>query len=174
NGVAGPAYTSSVVLDDVRNERARSGGGLRFDYKLSDRSQFFFNATYYKHVEHETEGLATWATAQAVATLDASGNPTGTGAILPGYTDRLTRVRPVTTSTLTIRPRNNYKDGKSTHLQFGGVHRYQRWETDYDAYKSDSKADYPGNKGISFIARGVGFNIAHEDEPYFPSITMTG
>jgi TonB-dependent receptor len=173
NGVAGPAYTYSFQLDDVRNERARSGGGLRLDYKLSDHSQFFLNATYYKHVEHETEGLATWATAQTVATLDASGNPTGTGAILPGYTDRLTRVRPVTTSTVTIRPRNNYKDGKSTHLQFGGAHRFQHWETDYDAYKSDSKADYPGNKGISFITRGVGFNIAHEDEPYFPNITMT-
>lgn len=173
NGVSGPAYTYSYQLDDVRNERARSGGGLRLDYKLSDNSRFFFNASFYKHIEHETEGLATWATAQSVATLDASGNPTGTGAILPGYTENMTKIRPVTNSTFTIRPRNNYKDAKTAHLQFGGVHHYKQLDIDYDLYKSNSKADYPGNKGISFITRGVGFTITREDEPYFPTVTMT-
>jgi iron complex outermembrane recepter protein len=173
NDVAGPAYTYQVVLDDVRNERTRMGGGLRLDYKLSESTRFYLNTSLYKHIEHETEGLVTWATAQSVATLDANGNPTGSGAIMPGYTDKVTVVRPVSNSTVTIRPRNNYKVGKTTHLQFGGVQRYHAWDIDYDLYKSDSKADYPGNKGISFIARGVGFTISRDDDPFFPYITMT-
>jgi iron complex outermembrane recepter protein len=173
NGVSGPAYTYSYQLDDVRNERARSGGGLRLDYKLNDQVRLFSTVSYYKHIEHETEGLATWATAQSVATLDPSGNPTGSGAILPGYTESMTTIRPISGSTMTIRPRNNYKDASTVHVQVGATHHYETWDLDYDAYRSAAKADYPGNKGISFIARGVGFTIKREDEPFFPTITMT-
>ncbi len=81
--------------------------------------RFFFYASYYKHIEHATEGLATWSTAQSTAALDASGNPTGSNPIVPGYTENVTRVRPVTSSLFTIRPRNNYKDAKTVHLPFG-------------------------------------------------------
>ena len=70
-------------------------GGVKFDYKLSDTATVFANFTYTPHGENGLVPVTTVSTAQTVATLNAQGQPTGTGAILPGYTDNRTEARPV-------------------------------------------------------------------------------
>ncbi|MBI4624249.1 MAG: carboxypeptidase-like regulatory domain-containing protein, partial [Verrucomicrobia bacterium] len=40
-----PAYIYSFALNDFTNLRTRWGGNLRLDYKMSERSRFFFNST---------------------------------------------------------------------------------------------------------------------------------
>ena len=49
-------------------------------------------------------------------TQDAAGNFTNAGGILPGYTDNMTRVRAVPTSTVAIVSQSAYKDGKTATL----------------------------------------------------------
>jgi TonB-dependent receptor len=109
-----------------------------------------------------------------VATLDASGNPTGAGAILPGYTDRVSEWRPLATSTVNSAAQSTQKIGKTWNYQVGGVHNFQSLKIDYDAYNSVSDAIYPGNKTFTFNAAGVGLRIERKDEPYKPTITQTG
>jgi hypothetical protein len=98
SGTAGPAYIYSVNPSDQTFTRTREGAGIKLDYKLSDSTALYANFTYNKHLEHGMFGgntfAATWQTNQAVATRDASGALTGTGGIIPGYTDQRPRFGP--------------------------------------------------------------------------------
>ncbi|MBI5769994.1 MAG: TonB-dependent receptor [Verrucomicrobia bacterium] len=171
-GVEGPAYQYLLTALDFRNVRTRFGGGLRLDFKWDDRVRFFTNLQLHKHIEHSDHAQATWQTNQAVATLDAAGNPTGTNGILPGYTDYETRVRAVVASTLALTSQAFYKLGKTLSLNAGGFHRYPTLAIDYDVYSSQSKADYPGNNSLTYTVRNLGFTI-RKDARLFPSITQT-
>ncbi|MEY4688513.1 MAG: hypothetical protein RIR76_2536 [Verrucomicrobiota bacterium] len=168
----GPAYQHSLSLQDFRNVRTRSGAGLRLDFKWSDQVRFFANYQLNKHTEHSDHNQVTWQTNQAVATLDAAGNPTGTNGILPGYTDTETRVRPVAASIVAINSQALYKLGDTKTFNLGGVHRYRTLALDYDAYTSQSKAHYPGNNTFTYTLRGAGWTITRDD-PLFPRITQT-
>ena len=169
----GPAYTHSVMVGDTRNEINLTVASLRLDYKFSDTTRFFVNTSLNKQVEHEDQLNSRWATTQAVATRDASGNLSGPNPIIPGYTDTFTAVRAVPASTVTIWTRQHFKDTKKVHLQLGGVHRFKKLDIDYDAYKSDAKANYAGSKELNLTARGIGFTVDKTDDPYFPHLTQT-
>ncbi len=171
-GVEGPAYQYQLSVQDFRNVRTRSGAGLRLDYKLNDEVRFFVNFQLNKHIEHSDHTQATWATTQALATVDANGNFTGTGGIIPGYTDFETRVRPVAGSTVAIFSQSAYKLGKTKTLNFAGIHRYPGFELDYDVYGSKSKSDYPGNNTFTFTLPGAGWTF-RRDDPLFPTVTQT-
>jgi TonB-dependent receptor len=172
-GVSGPAYTHNFDFVDFRNLRKRSGLGLRLDYKLSDATRFYVNASFNKHVEHESDTEAMFVTGQNVATRDAAGNLTGTNGIIPGYTDTITEVRAVPSSVVTLRSTNLYKDGKTTTLQAGGVQRYPLLNLDYDAYQSRSKANYAGTSEPDFIARGtMGWRIDRTENAFLPKLTQ--
>jgi TonB-dependent receptor len=173
NDVSGPAYTYSAQLVDFRNERARTGAGVKLDYKLSQTVRFYLNTTMNKIVEHENDHYTTYQTGQTIATRDAAGNFTGTGGIIPGYTDRFTAIRPVPSSTVNLSSRNQYKDGKTVTIQIGGVHRYRKLDLDYDTYKSDSKTNYAGQRLLDYTASGIGFTIDTRDRWEFPIVTQT-
>ena len=173
-GVTGPAYTHTFTFTDFRNLRKRSGVGLKLDYKWSENTRFYFNASYNKHVEHESDTEANFATNQGIATRDAAGNLTGNNGIVPGFTDTVTEVRPVNNSVVTLTSGNLYKDGRTQHLQVGGVHRYRTLNIDYDTYQSNSKANYAGTAEPAFIARGMGWRLDRSENAFLPTITQTG
>lgn len=173
NGTAGPAYTYSVGFQDARIARTRWGANLRLDFKLNEQVRFYFNGALNNSAEHKTDYLATWATNQSIAGVGPNGTFTGTGGIIPGYSDTFTAVRPVTASTVTLRPQYLNKMNDSNNLQLGAVHRYATVDLDYDVYKSFSETDYPGTREISFTARGIGFEINRSDDPFFPYLRQT-
>ncbi|MEY4940726.1 MAG: hypothetical protein RIQ93_2461 [Verrucomicrobiota bacterium] len=177
SGLTGPAYTYSVGPSDQTFSRTREGGGIKLDYKLNDNIRFYVNGTFNKHLEH---GLfdgntyaATWQTNQVVATRDATGALTGTGGIVPGYTDQVTDVRPVAASSLTLASTEAYKEGQTQTVSFGGKHRYSSLEIDYDLYQSKSKSNYANNATMNWSMRGIGFRISRTDTDN-PTITQTG
>ena len=97
---------------------------MKLDYKWNEQVRFFANFQYNKHLEHTTNSQVTWQTNQVVAGFDAAGNFTGTGGIVPGYTDYETRVRPTTASIVALNSNSAYKLGTTKTLNVGGVHRY--------------------------------------------------
>ncbi|MGH8018843.1 MAG: TonB-dependent receptor [Opitutaceae bacterium] len=171
-GVEGPAFQYRFQARDFRNVRTRSGAGLRFDYKLNDEVRFFASFQYNKHVEHSDHTWADWSTNQSVAAVDADGTFTGTGGIIPGYTDEETRVRPVDASEVAIASLSTFKIGTTSTINLGAVHRHPGLDLDYDVYSSKSKAEYPGNNTLTFTLPNVGFNITKDDEK-FPTVTQT-
>ncbi len=168
----GPAYTYSAQVQDFRNVRTRSGAGVKLDYKLDDRIRFFANWQYNKHIEHQNDTTAVVSTGQAVATRDAAGNFTGTGGIIPGYTEQITDVRAVASSQITIQGGNAFKEGETSTITVGGVHRYKNLNIDYDVYTSKSKANYAGNNSLIYTLKNIGFRIDKAD-PEYPTITQT-
>ena len=170
--VTGPAYQYLHRIQDVRTVRTRSGVGLKLDYKLTDEVRFFVNFQLHKHVEHSDRSQVQWQTNQAVATVTPTGLLTGTGGIIPGYTDFETAVRPVAASTIAIASVVEYKLGATKTINVGGVHRYRTAELDYDLYSSRSKSDYPGNNTFTYTLPNVGFTI-RKDDRYFPTVTQT-
>ncbi|WP_414665087.1 TonB-dependent receptor [Horticoccus sp. 23ND18S-11] len=171
-GVESPAYQYLLTVQDFNNIRTRSGAGVKLDYKLSDQVRFFVNLQFNKHIEHTDNSQVTWQTAQTIATTDAAGNFTNAGGILPGFTDRETRIRAVPTSTVAIISQSAYKDGKTMTINAGGVHRYPSLNIDYDVYSSKSKAYYAGNNDLTYTARNVGFTITRNDK-LFPEVVQT-
>ncbi len=171
-GTSGPAYQYQLTVQDFNNIRTRSGAGVKLDYKLSDNARVFVNWQFNKHVEHTDNSQATWSTGQTIAARDAAGNFTGTGGILPGYTDFQTQVRAVPSSQIAIVSQSAYKDGKTNTLNVGAVHRHPTWQLDYDTYASKSKAYYAGNNDFTFTLRNIGFTIT-KNEILFPDVTQT-
>jgi iron complex outermembrane receptor protein len=171
-GTTGPAYQYSLTVLDFRNVRTRAGAGLKIDYKWNDQVRFFVNGQLHKHSEHSDHSQAVWQTNQVVAPLDAAGNPTGTGGILPGYSDAETRVRPVAASTVALASQAFYKLGRTMTLNTGGIHRYRTVNLDYDVYTSQSKADYPGNNTFTYTLRGAGWTFRRDDR-LFPHLSQT-
>ncbi len=172
-GVMGPAYSYNVSIFDFRAERTRAGVGVKLDYKYSDSTRFYVNWQFSKYYEHCDHSIGTWTTGQAVATRDANGNFTGTGGIIPGYTDNMTEIRPVASSTFTIQSNNLYQDGRLHTAQAGGVHRYKNLNIDYSAYQSHSKINYTGIFAPTMTVRNIGFRIEKGSDPYFPTVTQT-
>ena len=173
NGSTAPAYLYQVDWRDSRITRTRGGANIKLDYKLNDDVRFFFNGSADQSNEKKEQYREQWQTNQSVASLDANGNFTGTGGIVPGFSETLTRIRPVTASNVTLIPQYLNKVAKSNYLQLGGVHKYEMLDLDYDLYHSYAQTDYPGTREIQFIARGIGFEVEKRDNPNFPYITQT-
>lgn len=185
NGSTAPRFNTSFSTEDFRNVRTGWGGGLRLDFKLSEHSRFYINSTMNKYREYANHRSFAFSTAATLATVDANGNMTGTGtgAILPGYTENMTSWGPldyinaagtrVAPNTLSGTSRTEFRRDQAFNTQIGGIHRYSQLEIDWTANRSKSKAHYPGNKTFNIYTQGFGLRIEREDEPYFPKITQT-
>ena len=173
NGVAGPGYTYRVQYFDQLNERARSGAGLKLDYKLSDTSRFYFNITRNRMVEPATQHYTYYTTSQTIATRDAAGNLTGTGAVLPEYTKTLSEWRPVAATNVQAYSVFTWKHVTSLHRDIGGVHKFGSWGIDYNLFASDATTHYPHQESVWIRASGIGIRVQDTDKPYFPAVTQT-
>src|SRR5205814_8764834 len=80
------------------------------------------------HLYDETRIL----TAQTVATLDPSGQPTGTNAILPNYTDTRTEARPVAGSQLQMIQNSVGQLQRQRTVQFVVEHKRGPVEFNFD------------------------------------------
>ncbi len=172
NGFTGPTYTNQVQYVDERLFTSRWGGGARLDYKLSDATRFYASSTINRLTDHDTDRIVNFTTPQTVATLDAAGNPTGNGGILPGYSNEFTTVRAVPNSLINVSADTAYKDAKTLYHQFGAVHKWPGLELDWNLYKSDSKSNYSGQRNFQFTARGIGFTIDQRNRSDFPVVTQ--
>jgi TonB-dependent receptor len=183
NGSTGPRYNTGFNTEDFRNYRTGWGGGLRLDYKLSATSRFYINNTMNKYREYANHRAFAFSTPATLAVFEAAGRPTGTGAILPGYTNDMTEWFPVdyvnaagnrvAPNTLTGTSRTEYRRDQSFSTQIAGIHRYAGLEIDWTLSQTKSKAHYPGNKTFNVYTQGFGLKIERKDEPYFPVITQT-
>ncbi|MEY4941484.1 MAG: hypothetical protein RIQ93_3219, partial [Verrucomicrobiota bacterium] len=184
NGVTGPRFNNSFQFENLQQyDRSGMGGGIKLDYKVSEHTRLSFNTTLNRYGEHAyTHGFVVSTTA-SLATVDAAGNPTGGGGILPGYTDKVTNFRGnytppsgptvVAPSQLNTWMRTTERRNSVAQNTLAGEHKYERFFIDWNIYQSRAKSEYPGNKRLDLFARGFGLRITRDDEPYYPTITQT-
>jgi TonB-dependent receptor len=184
NGVTGPRFNSSFSFEDLQYyDRSGTGGGLKIDYKFNDAHRVFVNVTWNQYLEFAYAYGGAFSTTASLATVDASGNPTGGGGIMPGYSDRVTvwrgsstsstGVPVVSPSTLNTYTRTTERNNVVAQNTIGGDHRLLGLNVDWSGYASRAKADYPGNKRFDLFARGFGLRIERGDQPYYPNVTQT-
>ena len=169
-----PAYMYSLAFDGRMNRRTRWGGGLKLDYKLSETHALFASFTFSPHLENSVVPVTTVATAQTVATLNAQGQPTGTGAILPGYSDNRTEARALAASTVSLSNLHRQRDANAYSIQLGGRSQQAQQNLDYDASYSYSKNNQYLHT-VTAILRGVGWVFDRTNTSrWTPRITYTG
>ncbi|MSU47974.1 MAG: TonB-dependent receptor [Opitutus sp.] len=174
NTTASPAYMYNLAYDGRMSLRRRWGGGLKLDYKISNDTAVFANFTYTPHGENGVIPVVTVSTAQTVATLNAQGQPTGTGAILPGYTDSRTEARPVAQSQVALSNLHRQRDNISASAQFGGRIRKPAYEVDYDvSYSSSDQQQYLHTATMAATGVGWVFDRTRQSR-WTPEITFGG
>lgn len=176
NTAAQPAYLWDYRTLDGYNNRKQSSVNLKAEYRLTPAAKFKLNAIYNDAFEPFNRLYEARAfTAQTIATLDISGNPTGTGAILPGFTDTITRVRGVAASTVSITKTMFSFFNRTRGVAFGGEHDLGRLRLDYNAAYSQAHVNLGvgGGGTLTNSVTGVGWILDRTGSDLYPRFTQT-
>jgi iron complex outermembrane receptor protein len=180
---ASPAYVWDFRESDVLVNRNQRSLGAKVEWQATERTRLHLNALYIGGgTRYNRQNVFRAFTARTLATLDANGQPTGTGAILPNYTDTLTQVRNVAASTVTLLSQNlpsGFLDD-GLQLNLGAEHKLGRWKIDYDANYNHSNVDRGNGRGkeapggeFTTTLTGVGWTIDRRDSRINPVLTQT-
>jgi TonB-dependent receptor len=171
NTTSAPAFVWDYSTQDDYNNRKQSSVNVKFDYRLSPSTKISLNLIGNNGNEFNKFRLTTRAyTNQVVGT-------TATAGILPGYTDRVTQVRPVPASTIdqtTQGPNNFYL--RLRHAELGAEHEFGRLAIDYNAGLSQTHINSGNGRSGNLIMRltGVGWILDRSQNDLYPRFTQAG
>ncbi len=180
---ASPAYLWDFRESDVLVNRNQRSIGAKVEWQANESTKVHVNALYIGGgTRYNKQNVFRAFTGRTVAALDANGQPTGNGAILPDYTDDVTHVRNVAASTVTLLSQNlpsGFLDD-GVQLNVGAEHVFGRWKFDYDANYNHSNVDRgngrddeaPGGEFTTTIT-GVGWTIDRSGSSENPVFTQT-
>lgn len=181
---ASPAYMWSYQASDYFFNRHLETLSGRVDFQWNEYTRLSLRGSandytaFGGHQYNESRAL----TGQTVAALDAAGNPTGTGAILPNYTDTRTEARALAASQFQMIVNSIGQLQRQRTLQFVGEHQRDRLRlaTDVnlatgvlDQTSGQDTKDKAGGSLISTIS-GVGWVLDSSQSREFPRFTQTG
>jgi TonB-dependent receptor len=189
----GPVYTFSLGRTLGGATRSRLASGIKIDYRWSERTIISLNTSYNFYHENNyspvqtfaTVGVATAATPQVLATVDAAGNRISGGYIHPNYADGITRVfAHPTLSTSSISVATDDKSGRTVLVSPSVRHRFPGLQIDYSLTYSDAATYYDQshddekyksspNGAVTMSLGGVGFTIDRSRDQDIPTITQT-
>jgi TonB-dependent receptor len=178
NTVASPAYLYDYRSITQIANRHITTFNLKLEYRLSDASKLFFGTIYNQGDEPSIDrSQIRFFTNQAIATLDASGQPTGTGTILPGFTNTRTQVRGLAASQLEFTNSHSSFIAKSPTVTLGGENKFDRWDLDYKMAHTSMHIDRGVGKegdGGTLVMRApsIGWSIENSD-PSSPKFVQT-
>ena len=189
----GPVYNYSTAPAYIYGTgRTRMAGGLKLDYRWSDRTTVSFNASY--NFFHETNnsrqlalsniGVATAAVPNVLATVDAAGNRTGGGFINPNYTNTFTRLYANPSSRSAISHNANDKSGRTFLFSPSVKHRLDGLSIDYSLTYSNSATYYDVSQDngkyksrpkatVSYELFNIGWTVDRSKDSIIPTITQT-
>jgi TonB-dependent receptor len=143
-----PRFTHSYGRTDGVQDRILATASFRTDYRLDANSRFFFSAmrSFQEQATSRPQNYqvafnANVATAgRSFATgVNADGGPTGGGNIRPGSTALRTEVLRSTRTSFQAATNPFEADDMTDFQQFGGEHRFGRWQLDYALGNSRSE-----------------------------------
>ena len=181
---ASPAYMWSYQAADYFFNRHLETISGRVDFQWNEYTRLSLRGTvndysaFGGHQYNESRAL----TAQTVATLDSAGAPTGTGAILPNYTDTRTEARAIAASQFQMLANSIGQLQRQRTIQFVGEYKRDRLQinTDFnlaigvlDQTSGQDTKNRAGGSLTSTIA-GVGWVLDSSHSLEFPKFTQTG
>ena len=175
NTAASPAYLWDFRTQNQFNNRTQKSVNVKTEYRLAEHTKLILNAIYNDAFEKTDRLYTTRAFSnQTVATLDASGQPTGTGAVVPGFTSTRTQVRNVAGSNFELSTVLRRFLNRTRLFGLGAEHTFDRWNFDYDASYSQTHNNLGHEPGGTLVMRvpNVGW-IVDTSDPESPQFTQT-
>ena len=176
NTTTTPAYLWDYRTGDVYNHRRQKNVNTKIDYRLSPSTKLTFLAAYIDHSEvfrrqYDTRAFTNQAIFNpAVATTAVNG-------IAPGYTDRITTVRPVAASTIdiTMTGPNNFFN-RLRRADVGAEHNWGPWQLEYNARYTQTHINIGNGEGGVLVNRltGVGWTLDRTESDLYPKFIQNG
>ena len=171
NTVAVPAYVWDYRTQDNYNNRKQASVNTKFDFRLSANSKFSLNLIY----NDAFERFRTRYLFRATTGNQASVPDNTTSGIIPGFTSRITQVRPVAGSLIDITSQMSHFYNRQRHVAFGGEHKFGALELDHDVVYSASHINGGSADGGVLVNRvtGVGWSLDRTASDLYPRFTQT-
>jgi iron complex outermembrane receptor protein len=171
NTTSQPAYVWDYRTQDNYNNRKQSSVNVKFDYRLSPNTKLTLNLVYNDAMERFRLRYLFRAFTQNQNTVP---NATNSG-VIPGFTDRITSVRPIAASTIDITSQMSNFFHRQRHADIGAEHKFGPLELDYNAVVSLDDINGGGGDGGVLVNRvtNVGWTLDRTRSDLYPSFTQT-
>ncbi len=164
-----PAYLWDYRTQDAFNNRKQASVNLKLDYRYSPTTKFTFNTIYNDANEPYNRLYETRAFTNQTAPN------TTTSGVVPGYTNRITTVRPVAASVIDVTETMFSFFNRTRQFDFGGEHTLDKLEIDYNAAYSQTHNNLGSGKGGTLTNRiaGIGWILDRTQSDLYPRFTQT-
>ncbi|MBL9209659.1 MAG: TonB-dependent receptor [Opitutaceae bacterium] len=165
-----PAYLWDYGTEDNYNNRKQSSVNAKFDYRLSPHTKISLNTIYNDAMERFRLRYNFRA-----FTGNANTVPSATSGVIPGFTARITEVRPIAASTIDITSQMSQFYHRQRHVDLGAEHSYDRLLIDYNAVRSIDRIYSGGGDGGVLVNRvtGVGWRLDRTQSDLYPQFIQT-
>lgn len=141
------AYFNSYATTSGTNNRHTSAVTLKTDYKYSPNSKYSVSFLFNRGTEPSFDRNVIQAGSNdTIAAIGANGQPTGAGAVLPGFTENRAEIRPVAGSNFDISQAHWTFYSHNPTATFAGDHRWGNLTLDYAARYSYTHFDSGSGK----------------------------
>ncbi len=170
NTASNPAFLYDYRAQDQYNNRKQQSVNLKTDYRFSPTTRFSLNLIYNDAFQRLIQHHVVRAFTNQVV------GATGTAGILPGFTDRITTVRPVAASRIDITTRTSHFLNRLRHADFGAEHTLGRFDLDYNTLYSGTRINSGGGDAGQLIntLTGAGWIIDRTASDLYPRILQNG
>jgi TonB-dependent receptor len=171
NTAVPPAYIWDFRTQDNYNNRKQSSLNAKFDYRLSAHTKLSLNLVY--NDAFERFRLRHYFRA-FTGNQNTVPNATTSG-IVPGFTDRVTQVRPVAASTVSLQSQMSNFFNRQRHFDLGAEQRFGSVELDYNAVLSRSRISSGSGDGgdLTLQVTGVGWILDRTVSDLYPRFLPT-
>jgi len=170
NTTAQPAYLWDYRTTDGYNNRQQINLSLKADYRLSPRAKFSLNTIYNDGRERRNPIYTMRAFTGSSTTV-----PNATSGVIPGFTDRITEVRPLAGSTIDVSETIWSALNRTRSVDFGGEHDLDALQIDYKAVYSQMHLNLGNSNAGNMTTRltGVGWILDRTQSDLYPRFIQT-
>jgi iron complex outermembrane recepter protein len=165
-----PAYLWDYRTTDGYNNRQQINLSLKADYRLSPTTKFSFNTIYNDGRERRNPIYTMRA-----FTGNSNTVPSATSGVIPGFTSRITEVRPVAASTIDVSETIWSALNRTRAADFGGEHDLDSLFIDYNLAYSQMHLNLGNSNAGNMTTRltGVGWILDRTESDLYPRLIQT-
>ena len=173
NTTTQPAYVWSYQTLEIYNLRKQRSIGVKTDYRLSASTKVSVNLTAADNYQWDRRD---WFTRAYTGTQTQNTVPSATTSIVPSFTDRVTEVRAVPTSTIDMRMIGpNLFPARMRRLDLAAEQDFGPLQLDYAATYAYTHLNSGQGKGADLTMRltNVGWILDRTQSDLYPRFTQT-
>lgn len=164
-----PAYVWDYRTQDGFNNRKQASVNVKTEFRYSPTTKFTLNTIYNDANEPYNRLYETRA-----FTNQTAPNATTSG-VIPGYTDRVTAVRPVATSVIDVTETMQSFFNRTRQIALGAEHDLGRLKADWDLNYSRTHSNLGVANGGTLTNRitGIGWILDRTKSDLYPTFVQT-